>query len=256
MIMSYPTAASRGGTTTITTVDCQKQVHSWRLLRSIARLLLPTCNCTTSQENNQEASLLKKYKKYSSVSSSTTTTTTATITGTLFGLRRGKVSFCIQTNPKSISPLILLLELDIPTNVLAKEMKGGSIRFAFECKANNNINNNNNNNDIDYYYSSSSSSSSPLLAMPLWTMYFNGKKIGFAVKKKPSTADNEVLKKIEKIGVGAGITRVEDDVMYLRGKFERFHGSANSESFHLIDNDDGNDNIGQELSFYFLRSYC
>ncbi|EYU30961.1 hypothetical protein MIMGU_mgv1a018910mg [Erythranthe guttata] len=218
--MSYPTAASRGGTTTITTVDCQKQVHSWRLLRSIARLLLPTCNCTTSQENNQEASLLKKYKKYSSVSSSTTTTTTATITGTLFG---------------------------------------GSIRFAFECKANNNINNNNNNNnnnDIDYYYSSSSSSSSPLLAMPLWTMYFNGKKIGFAVKKKPSTADNEVLKKIEKIGVGAGITRVEDDVMYLRGKFERFHGSANSESFHLIDNDDGNDNIGQELSFYFLRSYC
>ncbi|KAL7143925.1 hypothetical protein ABFS83_08G224100 [Erythranthe nasuta] len=249
MIMSYPTAASRGGTTTITTVDCQKQVHSWRLLRSIARLLLPTCNCTTTQEINQEASLLKKYKKYSSVSSSTTTTT-ATITGTLFGLRRGKVSFCIQTNPKSISPLILLLELDIPTNVLAKEMKGGSIRFAFECKANDN-----NNNDIDYYYSSFSSSS-PLLSMPLWTMYFNGRKIGFAVKKKPSIADDEVLKKIEKIGVGAGITRVEDDVMYLRGKFERFHGSANSESFHLIDNDDGNDNIGQELSFYFLRSYC
>lgn len=68
-------------------------------------------------------------------------------------------------------------------------------------------------------------------------------------------ADMKVLQKIETVGIGAAITRVdEDDVMYLRGKFERFRGSANSESFHLID-PDGNEN-GQELSFYFLRSIC
>ncbi|KAI3451198.1 hypothetical protein Pfo_007863 [Paulownia fortunei] len=224
MMMSYPTV---GGTTGVTTVDCQKQVRSWRLLRSIAELLIPTCNCIITQEN-QELTPLKtytpKYKKPSCSPSST-------ITGTLFGYRRGKVSFCIQTNPKSISP-ILLLELAIPTNVLAKEMKGGSIRFALECKR-----------SVD---------SGSLLSMPLWTMYCNGRKVGFAVKKKPSRADMEVLQQIETVVVGAGITRVEHDVMYLRGKFERFHGSANSESFHLID-PDGNNN-GQELSFYFLRS--
>ncbi|KAL2241044.1 UNVERIFIED_CONTAM: Protein MIZU-KUSSEI 1 [Sesamum indicum] len=215
-----------GAAASVTTVDCQKQVRSWRLLRAIAELLLPTCsNCIVTQENQE--TLGKTYSpKYSS-----------TITGTLFGYRRGKVSFCIQTNPKSISP-ILLLELAIPTNVLAKEMKGGSVRFAFEGKR-----------SMD---SDSDSGSGSLLSMPSWTMYFNGRKVGFAVKRKPSRADMEVLQQIETVAVGAGITRVEHDVMYLRGKFGRFHGSANSESFHLID-PDGNNN-GQELSFYFLRS--
>lgn len=65
--------------------------------------------------------------------------------------------------------------------------------------------------------------------------------------------DMEVLRKIENVVVGAGVATVDlNDVMYLRGKFERFHGSSNSESFHLID-PDGSKN-GQELSFYFLRS--
>ncbi|KAK4417119.1 protein MIZU-KUSSEI 1 [Sesamum alatum] len=222
MMISY--SVDGGAANHVTTVDCQKQVRSWRLLRAIAELLLPTCgNCIIRQENQQ--TLGKTYTpKYSS-----------TITGTLFGYRRGKVSFCIQTNPKSICP-ILLLELAIPTNVLAKEMKGGSVRFAFECKRS---------TDLD-------SGSGSLLSMPLWTMYFNGRKVGFAVKRKPSRADMEVLQQIETVAVGAGITRVEHDVMYMRGKFGRFHGSANSESFHLID-PDGNNN-GQELSFYFLRS--
>ncbi|KAK6150366.1 hypothetical protein DH2020_015298 [Rehmannia glutinosa] len=177
-MMSYGTIGGGGATT----VDCQKQVRSWRLLRSIAELLIPTCNCIITQDQNQEPITPPPSK-------------THTITGTIFGNRRGKVNFCIQTSPCSKSP-ILLLELAIPTNVLAREMKGGSTRFAFECKR---------------------------------------------------SVDSGVV-------VGAGIARsVENDVMYLRGKFERFHGSPNSESFHLID-PDGNSNNGQELSFYFLRS--
>lgn len=222
MIMSY--AISGGGNSCVTTVDCHKQVRSWRLLRSIAELLLPTCNCIITHENQENIHITKM------------TSTSTTITGTIFGYRRGKVSFCIQTNPKSIAP-ILLLELAIPTNVLAKEMKGGSsVRFAFECKG-------------------TEDCPGSLLSMPSWTMYFNGRKLGFAVKRRPSVADMKVLQKIETVGIGAAITRVdEDDVMYLRGKFERFRGSANSESFHLID-PDGNEN-GQELSFYFLRSIC
>ncbi|KAL8476253.1 hypothetical protein ACS0TY_028789 [Phlomoides rotata] len=209
--MSYP--ISGGGSTGVTTVDCEKQVRSWRLLRAVAELLIPSCNCIITQETQQTSHHSPK----------------STITGTLFGYRRGKVSFCIQTSPNSISP-ILLLELAIPTKVLAEEMKGGSIRFAFESKCD----------------------SGSLLSEPTWTMYCNGRKLGFAVKRKPSAADMEVLRKIENVVVGAGIASLENDVMYLRGKFERFNGSSNSESFHLID-PDGSKN-GQELSFYFLRS--
>lgn len=216
MIMSYQ--ISSGGGTGVTTVDCEKQVRSWRLLRAVAELLIPTCNCIITQETQE----MTQHKTHSPPKSS--------ITGTLFGYRRGKVSFCIQTSPNSTSPF-LLLELAIPTKVLAKEMKGGSIRFAFESKCD----------------------SGSLLSMPTWTMYCNGRKLGFAVKRKPSAADMEVLRKIENVVVGAGIVSLENDVMYLRGKFERFHGSSNSESFHLID-PDGSQN-GQELSFYFLRSW-
>ncbi|KAG8383575.1 hypothetical protein BUALT_Bualt04G0027800 [Buddleja alternifolia] len=217
-----------GSTTGVTTVDCHKQVRSWRLLRSILELLIPTCIIT---QENQEFTQGKMYSQKYSTYKKPSCIPSSTITGTLFGSRRGKVSFCIQANPKSISP-ILLLELAIPTNVLAKEMKGGSIRIAFECNSGNK-------------YSGS------LLSMPLWSMYFNGRKVGFAVKRKPSRGDIELLQRLETIVVGAGITRLDEDVMYLRGKFERFNGSDNSESFHLIDPDS---NIGQELSFYFLRS--
>ncbi|KAG8383580.1 hypothetical protein BUALT_Bualt04G0028300 [Buddleja alternifolia] len=217
-----------GSTTGVTTVDCHKQVRSWRLLRSILELLIPTCIITQA---NQEFTQGKMYSHKYSTYKKPSCIPSSTITGTLFGSRRGKVSFCIQANPKSISP-ILLLELAIPTNVLAKEMKGGSIRIAFECNSGNK-------------YSGS------LLSMPLWSMYFNGRKVGFAVKRKPSRGDIELLQRLETIVVGAGITRLDEVVMYLRGKFERFNGSDNSESFHLIDPDS---NIGQELSFYFLRS--
>lgn len=222
--MSYPVA---GGATGVTAVDCEKQVRSWRLLRSVAELLIPTCNCMVTHEDQDEPTLSPKqflHKRSSSASAST-------VSGTLYGHRRGKVSFCIQTNPNSVAP-ILLLELAIPTNVLAKEMKGGSIRFAFECKT--------------------GSGSDPLLSMPAWTMYCNGRRLGFAVKRKPSRADVELLQKIQNVVVGAGIASLDDDVMYLRGKFERSHASPNSDSFHLIDHDASTN--AQELSFYFLRS--
>ncbi|KAL1569668.1 protein MIZU-KUSSEI 1-like [Salvia divinorum] len=225
MIMSYSAA---GG---VTSVNCEKQVRSWRLLRSMAELLLPTCNCMITQENeppwHPPPTKHFRHKRSSSASAPTT------VSGTLYGQRRGKVTFCIQTNPSSTSP-ILLLELAIPTNVLAKEMKGGSIRFAFECKTD------------------PGPGAGPLLSMPAWTMYCNGRKLGFAVKRKPSKADVELLEKMQNVVVGAGVASLADDVMYLRGKFERFNASLNSDSFHLVDPDAACN--GQELSFYFLRS--
>ncbi|XP_055816601.1 protein MIZU-KUSSEI 1-like [Solanum dulcamara] len=233
MISSYPTAAA---TTTITTVDCEKQVRSWRLLRSLVELLIPSCYCTFVEPT--EPVLSKKSVSSFNYHRPSFTSNTTNITGTIFGYRKGKVNFCIQTNPNSSTPL-LLLELAISTSTLAREMRGGLLRIALESS--NNVAGNEN---------------SFLLSMPVWTMYCNGKKVGFAVKKKPTKPDLQVLNQMESVVVGAGtihgkeINR-DDDIMYLRGKFERVHGFSDSESFHLIDPEGS---MGQQLSIFFLRS--
>lgn len=126
-------------------------------------------------------------------------------------------------------------------------MKGGLLRIALEsanqnATASSNNNNNNNNN-----------SNESLLSMPVWNMYCNGRETGLAVKRRPSKVDVEVLVQMESVCVGAGIISGEkEDVLYMRGKYERIQGSLNYESFHLMDPDG---NVGQELSFFFLRSH-
>ncbi|XP_015075915.1 protein MIZU-KUSSEI 1-like [Solanum pennellii] len=238
MITSYPTTTSP-----ITSVDCQKQVRSWRFLRSLMKLLIPRCNCIFVEEENDDTKHIPYFKHNSSSSSSSS----LTITGTIFGSRKGKVNFCIQSNPNSTNP-ILLLELALSTSSLAREMQKGIVRIALESKTND--------------YSSSSSSSASLLSMPIWRMYCNGKKVGLAVKRKPTKVNLQVLRQMQSIIVGAGIIHGkkgvvkkdndnDDDLMYLRGKFERVHGFNDSESFHLVDPEE---NMGQELSIFFLRS--
>ncbi|KAK7311110.1 hypothetical protein RJT34_09025 [Clitoria ternatea] len=218
----------------VTTVDCQKQVRSWRLLRFLIELLIPTCNCTFLEENQSETKSEKhSLQKYPSLMSSSTT-----ITGTIFGYRRGKVSFCIQGNSNSTNP-ILLLELAIPTSVLAKEMRGGTLRIVLESST-----------------STSGSCSKNLFSTPLWTMYCNGRKVGYAVKRRPSNGDFEVLNLMRSVDVGTGVIsgkelHQEDELMYLRANFQRVHGSSHSESFHLIDPEGS---IDQELSIFFFRS--
>ncbi|KAK6775096.1 hypothetical protein RDI58_026097 [Solanum bulbocastanum] len=234
MITSYPSAA------TITTVDCEKQVRSWRLLRSLVELLIPSCYCTFVEPT--EPVLSQKPVSSFNYHRPSFTSNTTNITGTIFGYRKGKVNFCIQTNPNSSTPL-LLLELAVSTSTLAREMRGGLLRIALESSNNGDGSGNNEN--------------SSLLSMPVWTMYCNGKKVGFAVKKKPTKSDLQVLNQMESVVVGAGtvhgkeINR-DDDIMYLRGKFDRVHGSSDSESFHLIDPEGS---MGQQqLSIFFLRS--
>jgi uncharacterized protein (TIGR01570 family) len=244
--MAYITKiGSSNMTNGVTTVDCQKQVRSWGLLRSIIQFLIPTCNCTlVEHEQDQDSSSSKNYyqnynkKNYPSSHSLMTSTT---ITGTIFGYRKGKVSFCIQSNSNSAN-LILLLELAIPTSVLAKEMRGGTLRIALESVTSGSCNNNSN-----------------LFSTPLWIMYCNGRKVGYAVKRRPSRSDLEALNLMRGVSVGTGVIngkeiRQEDDqLMYLRANFQRVRRSSksNCESFHLIDPEES---IGQELSIFFFRS--
>lgn len=236
--MSYPTVGSTSTTisSAVTTVDCQKQVRSWRLLRSLVELLIPTCNCVSFEEHRiEEENYLHRY-----FHSQPTFISSTVVTGTIFGYRRGKVSFCIQTNSNPTNP-ILLLELAVPTAILAREMQGGILRITLESLAAAAK------NGID---------SNGLLSIPVWTMCCNGRKVGFAVKRTPSKADMNVLGLMGSVIVGAGIISAkelncEDELMYLRANFERVRSSSNSESFHLIDPDG---NIGQELGIFFLRS--
>ncbi|KAH7520495.1 hypothetical protein FEM48_Zijuj08G0149900 [Ziziphus jujuba var. spinosa] len=245
--MAYPTTV---GTTTITNgvtvVDCQKQVRSWRLLRSLMELLIPSCtNCTTFIDEQQDDHHHHQQTKQSHNNPYQPCFSTSNIvTGTIFGYRKGKVSFCIQTTSKSTKP-ILLLELAIPTTVLAREMQAGFLRIALECAT------------PGYGYSECGNSYS-LLSMPVWTMYCNGRNVGYAAKRRPSKPDLDALRLMGSVVAGAGIIngkeldRPEDDeLMYLRANFERVYGSKNSESFHLIDPE--GTCMGQELSIFFYR---
>ncbi|XVF15259.1 hypothetical protein REPUB_Repub09cG0135600 [Reevesia pubescens] len=219
----------------VTSVDCQKQVRSWRLLRSLMELLIPSCNCTFIEDQE-----IKHENYFQSYYLKPVYTSSSVITGTIFGYRRGKVSFYIQANSKSTDP-ILLLEFAVPTAVLAREMQGGILRIALECTSSTSGNNGN---------------SDSVLSMPLWTMYCNGRKVGYAVKRRPSKADMDALRLMSSVVVGAGMISGkeldhDDELMYLRANFQRVRRSSESESFHLIDPDG---NIGQELSIFLFRS--
>lgn len=215
----------------VAAVDCQKQVRSWQLFRSLIEFLIPTCNCAFTEDQERQPICSSKPMFPPSTSSAANS-----VTGTIFGYRRGKVNFCIQTNSKSTNP-ILLLELAVPTAILAREMRGGVLRIALESTA----------------ATAENSGRRSVLSSPAWSMYFNGRKVGYGLRRRASTAEVETLRRLGTVAEGAGIMEGEDDyLMYLRGNFDRVCGaSGDSESFHLRD---PNGSIGQELSIFFFRS--
>ncbi|KAF5464098.1 hypothetical protein F2P56_014206 [Juglans regia] len=246
-----PRALSSNG---VTAVDCQKQVRSWRLLRSLMEFLIPSCNCSTfieDQDIQQQQEEENNYLQNCYNSQYAFSTSSTTIVGTIFGFRHGKVRLCIQTSYNSTNS-VLLLQLAVPTTTLAREMQGSILRIALESTA-----------TRQGFSSTTAGNSCSLLSMPVWKMYCNGRKVGFAVKRQPSKADMEALRVMsaDHVVVGAGVIsgkelQREDELMYLRANFERVCGSANSESFHLIDQDGSStSSTGQELiSIFFFRS--
>uniref|UniRef100_A0A7N0TY68 Protein MIZU-KUSSEI 1 n=1 Tax=Kalanchoe fedtschenkoi TaxID=63787 RepID=A0A7N0TY68_KALFE len=151
------------------------------------------------------------------------------VVGTIIGRRRGHVWFCVQHDRHSANPS-LLLELSIPITHLVKEMQSGLVRLALECTR----------SDLN---------SCHLHHVPEWLLYCNGKKAGFAVRRKASGEMREMLRKMQNTTMGAGV--IDDGIMYMRANYERVVGSLDSESFHLI-NPHGHPN--QEFSLFLLRS--
>ncbi|KAL2934262.1 Protein MIZU-KUSSEI 1 [Bienertia sinuspersici] len=163
---------------------------------------------------------------------------------TFFGPRAGPhVWFSVQLNRLSSKPS-LLLQLSLSTKNLVKEMQCGVLRIALECN-------------------SSEFSSCSLHSIPVWTMFCNGRPVGFATRRKPNSHIRHLLTKMQSITMGAGVIHADHqttqtaqeettDFMYMRANYEWVIGGANSESFHLISPDDCS---GQELSVFLLRSH-
>lgn len=162
------------------------------------------------------------------------------VIGTIFGHRRGgHVWFCVQQDRLTIKPT-LLLELSIPTSSLIQEMQCGLVRIALEFNAAESP-------DAEL-------ARCPLKSVPLWTLFCNGRRLGFAVRRKLTQQSKAMLKTMQNVTVGAGVLPCgseEKEVMYMRANYECVLGSADSESFHLINPDQG---PAQELSVFLLRT--
>ncbi|KAL8191771.1 hypothetical protein R6Q57_028502 [Mikania cordata] len=167
------------------------------------------------------------------------------VIGTIFGHRRGHVWFAVQHDRLKSRPS-LLLELSIPTQTLVQEMRFGLVRLALECHSS----------------PESDLGSCPLRSVPVWTLFCNGRKVGFAARKKATQPIRLMLKSIQSTTVGAGVipsfgvdsgSDNGGELIYMRANYECMVGGADSESFHLI-NPDGCLGQGQELSVFLMRS--
>ncbi|KAI3427741.1 uncharacterized protein J3R85_009159 [Psidium guajava] len=230
---------------TATSVDCGREVRLRRSLRTLVECVVPCCcGFQPSPSSDSGSDSL-------SVSAESSTHCSSVVTGTFFGYRRGRVSFCLQDDTRA-SPL-LLLEFAVPTSYLAREMRHGLLRIALECgrrKA----------EAAEDEERRGRRGGDALFSEPVWSMYCNGRKVGFAVRRRMTAGDAAVLRLMRSVSVGAGVLPVaarsdkgggDGDILYLRASFERVIGSVDSESFHMID---PVGSYGQELSIFLLRS--
>lgn len=171
------------------------------------------------------------------------------VTGTLFGHRKGHVTFAVQDDPKADPAL--LIELAISTSTLVREMSSGLVRIALECERGSHSSTTGRGNKHG----------PKLFLEPVWTMYCNGRKCGYANSRQGNEFDWHVLSTVQSVSVGAGVIPLVEDqagscsgsegeLLYMRAKFERVVGNRDSEAFYML-NPDGNG--GPELSIFLLR---
>ncbi|MQL99596.1 hypothetical protein Taro_032324 [Colocasia esculenta] len=165
---------------------------------------------------------------------------TSTVTGTILCPQHDKVRLCLQADPSS--PPLILLDLPITTPDFAAEIHGGGCRIAFQCCG-------------------GARAEKPLLeAAEAWAVFLNGRRAGFASRRRVTEREARLLEATCTVSAGAGflppVSEAGDAMAamgrcgYLRGRFERVVGCTDSESYHLVDPDGY---LGQELSLFFLR---
>lgn len=125
------------------------------------------------------------------------------------------------------------------TNVLQRELSSGMVRIALECEKR------------------GEKDKTKVLEEPLWTMFCNGKKTGYGVKREASEEDLYVMELLKPVSMGAGVLPgksevegPEGEMAYIRAHFERVVGSKDSETLYMLSPDE---NSGPELSIFFVR---
>lgn len=158
------------------------------------------------------------------------------MTGTLFGYRKARVNLAIQESPRSVP--VLVLELAIPTGKLLQNMSIGLVRIALECEKH-------------------PSDKTKIVEEPIWTLYCNGRKSGYGVRREPTDDDLVVMQLLRAVSMGAGVLPIESidqsdgELTYMRAQFECVVGSKDSQTYYMISPDHGNG--GPELSIFFVR---
>lgn len=141
---------------------------------------------------------------------------------------------------------MLIIELAVSTSALVREMSSGLVRIALECEKRALV--------------ARGNKVAKLYSEPIWTMYCNGRKCGYAPARECTQSDWHVLSTVQSVSVGAGVIPVVDDgkkggvgegeLLYMRARFERVVGNRDSEAFYMM-NPDGNG--GPEFSIFLLR---
>ncbi|XP_042447578.1 protein MIZU-KUSSEI 1-like [Zingiber officinale] len=212
-----------------------------RVFRSICRTLpifTPKCKISVGAATTVACSAV------ASPLSGTDSRRNSLVTGTLFGCRKGRVSFSIQENPRCLPSLVV--ELSLLTHVLLREMSTGMVRIALECEKNSG----NAANDGK----AASLSSRALLEEPLWTLFCNGKRNGYGVRREPTEDDLGVMETLRVVSMGAGVLPAraegEEEVAYLRAGFDHIIASRDAETLYMTSPDDG---PGPDLTIFFVR---
>ncbi|RLN03724.1 protein MIZU-KUSSEI 1-like [Panicum miliaceum] len=181
------------------------------------------------------------------------------LTGTLYGHRRGRVVLALQETPRCLPSLVV--ELALQTHALLRELGNpAGARIVLETERRPAA--------VDAEGGArrkrGGAHALPLLDEPAWTMFCNGKKTGFAVRREATDDDLTVMETLRAVSMGAGVlpgTRcssppgdaaaANDEVPYLRGCFDHFIGSRDSESIYMIAPQGGT--TGPELAVFFVR---
>ncbi|XP_031494320.1 protein MIZU-KUSSEI 1-like [Nymphaea colorata] len=210
----------------------QKPVKIIRYFRSIFRslpILTPSCKFPTNLPGVHSDAI--------SVSNSGTR-----VTGTLFGFRKARVSLALQDNPRCLP--IVVIELPLPTGNLLKEMTSGLVRIALESEKR----------------AAAASEKTKLLDEPVWTVYCNGRKAGYGMKREPAELDMHVMELLQAVSMGGGVLPYDNaengvnegdgELTYMRANFDRVTGSKDSEALYMVSPDGQN---GPELTIFLVR---
>lgn len=91
----------------------------------------------------------------------------------------------------------------------------------------------------------------------MWTMFCNGKRVGYAVRRDPTEEDIAVLETLWAVSMGGGVLPGRSDMdgpdgemAYMRGSFEHTVGSRDSESLYMVGPPGGD---CPELAIFFVR---